>query len=69
MFLNVSKVAAAMAKRHGGNTYTYRRVKSLLNGVQCNVKKKEIQWLRRLIREDLTQIDNQLSQLEKDAKP
>lgn len=46
------------------NHYTYMRVRNMLSGLKGKSTKKEIQQVRKLIKSELTLVDNILSKLE-----
>lgn len=64
MYINVNKVAKDIREQNGGNSYTYTKVSNLLSGFKGSATKKEIQHLRRLLKSELTRIDNMLATLE-----
>lgn len=64
MYINISRVVKDMRTHHGGTSYTYTVVSNLLSGFKGNATKKDIQALRKLIKEELTRIDKNLQKLE-----
>lgn len=61
MIINVNRLVEMMG---GRTTYSYVRVKNLLSGIKGRSSKAEIQQLRKIIRKELTEIDNALAKLE-----
>lgn len=63
MYLNVNRISKDMQKE-GGNSYTYTKVSNLLSGFKGAATKKEIQQLRKLIKNEFFRVDTVLSKLE-----
>ena len=64
MYLRINRVAQDIKNSNGGNSYTYTKVKNLLRGVKGHATKKEIQQLRKFLKNDFCAIDAVLHKLE-----
>lgn len=60
--INISKLVELMG---ANDHYSYKRVKNMLSGLKGRSSVKEIQRVRKIIRQQLTEIDNTLERLEK----
>lgn len=63
MYLNVNKISKDMQKE-GGNSYTYTKISNLLYGFKGAATKKEIQYLRKLLKNEFSRVDTVLAKLE-----
>jgi hypothetical protein len=59
--INVTKLVSLMGEP---NHYSYTRIKNLLSGLKGKTSKKEIQQVRKLIKDQFSTIDKQLASLE-----
>lgn len=64
MYLRINRVAKDIKESNGGNSYTYTKVKNLLRGIKGQATKKEIQQLRKFLKNDFHEIDAVLAKLE-----
>lgn len=62
--MSIYNISAIVNKLPSGNHYTYTRVRNLLLGLKGNSSKKEIQHLRRILKNSWMEIDTVLEKLE-----
>ena len=63
----IYNIAAIAQKFNDKGFYTYTRIKNLMMGMRGHSKKKDVQELRKILREEWQSTDAQLSKLEKEA--
>lgn len=64
MIINVSRLFDIYRSKHGGNSYSRVKIRSLLNGNRGGASKKEIQQLRQILKNELSDTDKKLAHLE-----
>jgi len=62
--MSIYNISAIKNLIPGGNHYSYTRIKNLLMGLKGNSSKKDIQQVRKLLKQEWVEVDNTLEKLE-----
>lgn len=66
MIINATELCNLYSKKYGANSYSYTKIKNLLNGIKGNASKQEIKQLRHVLKVAVSETDNTLKSLEND---